>query len=195
MTTLNELVKAAIEEGGGGWDDAVEILRKKLRGNKRLFDEVVWPIILISLRYQVRSHDHLDRISFWNVMNAVGGDGVSGESDMSEARRTALLQSTMSSIGSIYNYPLQGGKKLGDARRADMQVEISWHDSMAKANRVRADWFKMIVARLPDEKTAVRKALTETEIVEMGRVAQGGERVKKPRSAKSKGGRRAEITA
>ena len=195
MGILNELVKAAMEESSGDWDGAVEILRKKLRGNKRLFDEVVWPIILISLRYQVRNNDHLDRMSFWGAMNKLDGDGVSGESDMSQARRTALLESTMSSIGSIYNYPLQGGKKLGDARRADMQVEISWHDSMAKANRVRADWFKMIAARLPDEKTAVRKALTETEIMEMGKAAQGGERVKKPRSAKTKGGRRAEMTA
>ena len=195
MATLNELVNAAMKESSGGWDDAVEILRKKLRGSKRLFDDVVWPIILISLRYQVRSHDHLDRMSFWNAISAVGGDGVSGESDMSQARRTALLESTMSTIGSIYNYPLQGGKKLGDARRSDMQVEISWHDSMAKANGVRADWFKMIVARLPDEKTAVRMALTETEIMEMGKAAQGGEKIKKPRSAKQKGGRRAEMTA
>ena len=191
--TLNNLIEEAMREVDGVWDDAVESLRKKLRGSKKLFDEVIWPIILISLRYKVRSHDAIDRLDYWNEV--IAGDGVSGESHMSEARITALMESTVKAIGSIYNYPLQGGKKLGDAIKSDLEVETDWHDKMARTNGVRAEWFRMIAARLPNAKVTVRKALTEVEIIEMSGLAEGGREAKKPRPAKSKGGRRAELNA
>ena len=111
---------------------------------------------------------------------------------MSEARKMALLESTAKAIGSIYNYPLQGGKKLGDAVRSDLENEIGWHDKMAQVNGMRAEWFSMMAARLPNDRIKVRKALTETEIIEMSGMAESGENVGKSKSAKSKGGRSAD---
>lgn len=193
MATLNELIKTAMQEADGVWDDAVESLRRKLRGSKALFDEIVWPIILISLRYKVRNRDALNRSDYWSEV--IGSDGISGELQMSEARKMALLESTAKAIGSIYNYPLQGGKKLGDAIKSDLENEIAWHDKMAHVNGMRAEWFGMMAARLPNEKVKVRKALTEAEIIEMSGAAESCGKVEKPKPAKRKGGRRAEMTA
>ena len=176
---MSELISKALEETDGVWDDAVEKLRLKLRGNKRLFDEAVWPLILISLRVQVRSHDLHRHFEIWQ---GVLGDGKlpSGEADMSELKRAALSDAAVRAVGSLYNYPLPNGKRLGDAVYEDIQEIRDWHRTIEHGNRLRADWYDMILAKLPTKQVKVRKALSEAEIAGLMRraAAQNGANAK-----------------
>lgn len=167
---MSELISKALGETDGVWDDAVEKLRLKLRGNKKLFDEAVWPLIEVSLRYQVRLHEGGGRYATW--ANILDGDKLpSGEADMSQSKRGAMSDAAVKAVGLLYNYPLPNGKRLGDAVAKDIEGIRDWHRTIENGNKVRGDWYDMILAKLPNQHTKVRKALSEADLAGMMRQA------------------------
>jgi len=181
--SLDSIARWAMNEADGDWKSALRRGVSFLKRNPKIGRDC----IRVALWDRIRYMSMLDRRDAWTFDNGNGaGDGASGEEDMSESRRAALSLSAMTNLKALYNYPLREGKKLGDARDADVEVEEEWSGHIATVNGIRARWFGMIRAKLPDKETIVRKAMTEQELREMQRMAMGKDKPAEPKHKESR---------
>ena len=168
--SLDSIARWAMNEADGDWKSALRRGLSFLKRNPKIEHDCIRVALWDRIRYVAM----LDRRDAWTFDNGNGaGDGASGEEDMSDSRRAALSLSAMTAVKSLYKYPLREGKKLGDARDADVEIEEEWSGHIARVNGIRARWFGMIRAKLPDKETTVREAMTEQELRDMQRIAVG----------------------
>lgn len=79
-----------------------------------------------------------------------------------QSRVKALLHVNMLSI---YDYPLPGGKKLGDATIDDLKVAKDFHNKSRRAHGNSARWYGRIARMLAESPAStVRERLTEEEV-------------------------------
>ena len=189
--SLSSIARWAMGEADGEWKSALRRGLGFLKRNPKIEHECIRVALWDRIRYVAM----LQRAAAWAFDNGKdAGDGASGEEDMSENRRAALSLSAMANLKALYDYPLRDGKKLGDALDADLEVEETWSGHIAKVNGIRARWYGMIRAKLPDKETTVRQAMTEEELREMQRLARGDDESAKPKRKRSRPRKEARMT-
>ena len=189
--SMSSIARWAMGEADGEWKSALRRGLSFLKRNPKIEHECIRMALWDCIRYV----SAIERTLSWEFDNGKdAGDGASGEEDMSENRRAALSLSAMANLKALYDYPLRDGKKLGDALDADLEVEETWSGHIAKVNGIRARWYGMIRAKLPDKETTVRQAMTEEELREMQRLARGDDESAKPKRKRSRPRKEARMT-
>jgi hypothetical protein len=61
---------------------------------------------------------------------------------------------------SLYEWPLPGGQKLGDASRAEVTAAADFYSHLAERNGARGSWLRAVSEKVRGEK-AVRDCVTE----------------------------------
>jgi hypothetical protein len=90
------------------------------------------------------------------------------------ARRTGDVMAA-AGTGILETY-IVGGTKLGDCTRGDLRSQALHLDAIAAGAAEEARFQKLVADRLPDDKTAVRKVLSDGQIMLLKHQArQGGE--------------------
>jgi hypothetical protein len=139
--SLQKLADEAMELHNDEWNPAAEYLTDILAA-----DQISTSLALkYAARYLVRESSHTRR----------------------RAIRSAKRAENLERLGGWYEYPLQGGKHLGDATRADLRSEIAWHRLLAQANGQKARWYGQLLKRLKNDTDTVSKVLPASKIGEL----------------------------
>lgn len=74
----------------------------------------------------------------------------------------------------LMDYRLSDGTRLADARRPELEKAANWHETMERASAREAKWLRLIISKLPDDRTKVVSVLNEDGLLELRQVAELG---------------------
>lgn len=148
MSKINELAKECLEQTNGIWKDAAELLELKLQTDSELMRELLKPMLSKAV---------------WTVITKIARDQRKPffKTDVEEEEFVKIHSDSKGieavSIRSWYAYNLQGGVKLGDATKEDLDVAIEYHKRFAENNAKKAVWLskirEMTISRVKDTVT------------------------------------------
>lgn len=153
---LTKLAVEALIKADGNWSDGAQILEARLKKDPKLKTQVakeVWNFAVCGMVRHVGSVNHRHALHRLTL-------GFMAESKPTEQALAAIS-------ASIYDFPLAGGKKLGDATRPELLTEADWHQKLVTGNLRELRWKKAVASMLPDDQTRVRDALSETELLKI----------------------------
>lgn len=150
--SLNSLAEQALEETGGDWERAAEILRIRLDDDGPLKDAA----LATAARHLIRQS--ASKMRGRMRRNPEGAQAGQGETGGNRAGLAAMSRRTW------YDWPLPGGKRLGEAVRPDLQAAASYWYTQAEANRRSGAFVERVAGLLEDDGTPVGSALTEAQI-------------------------------
>jgi len=153
--SLRHLCSEAMEATGGLKEEAADLVIKKLRNNPDLYCELVGQIIHTAVWRVVGEIMRSDRNTFFGSLTEAGSDNISGLRSMA--------------VKNMFDYPLIGGHKLGDASKVELAESIQHHEMYAKANKQKAVWLISIKKLIGDK--IVRDAVTEEQIASLAEEA------------------------
>lgn len=148
--TLREAVKDAWQ-GAGSTEEAVERLLAAAEQSEEVYRALAGP--------------YLRQFAFAAVGNIVQDtrDVIWSRPSAPDARAAALAQVNATTL---YDFPLPGGKRLGDATREEIAEAAQFYMKQANDMAWKARWLSAVAAKVPKGKTA-RKALSIAAIAEM----------------------------
>jgi hypothetical protein len=148
--TLREAVKAAWR-GAGSTEEAVDRLLEAAEESEEVYRALVGP--------------YLRQFAF----AAIGGivkdtrDAAWARPTAPDARADALAQVN---AATLYDFPLPGGKRLGDATAEEIAEAAQFYLKQANDMAWKSRWLSAVAAKIPKGKIA-RKALTVAALAEM----------------------------
>lgn len=102
---------------------AVELAKKQLQEDKTLFDSVIWPLLDWALPELANECTRSTRSQILRPMALANPDDTSGLKSRMRAARSRYL-----------NFPLKGGKRLGDSTREEMEGQRDLYCKQKEGN-------------------------------------------------------------
>jgi len=162
MTRI-EIVRKALDETGHDIEGAVKLARKWIEDDPALYAEHIGPMIDAALDDDARYCLKQERCTLRNAQP-------SGETKMSATLReghTSVAESRM------MNWPLRGGKRIGDATKADLAAEASYAMKSGQTQLISGTWYESIAKRLKADTDVVKKHLSERQLRRLYTLAEG----------------------
>lgn len=153
--TTRDFIREIVDAAGGDWNAAVEIGEKRLEKDPDLLAELQNEIVREWLRYRVRQCSASERSGSTVPFPKANADNPSGLLSMAKATQRSL-----------YDEPLMGGKRLGDATRDEILDHVEMHSKLARSNAFKARWFQAIADAMP-ERARVQDCIAEAELAAM----------------------------
>jgi len=150
--TPYSVASSCLEEAGGDWKKAAALMHERVEADRKLFNELVEPLLKDAVWQQIRNAAHAERKAF----RATGGNSTP---DSADGIRQSARRSWM-------EYPIWGGMKLGDATGHDLDHAASQYDVLAKANATERDRMRRVRAALERDDQPVRQQLDEQAVAE-----------------------------
>lgn len=153
--TVYELAHECLENNDWDWQAAAEEMESKIWQDQQLRDELMKPLIGQAV---------------WNAIKIQAG----AHRQAFKAGRSKVAEKAKDNPNGIrrvverswYEYPIFGGKKLGDATPSDLDAAAESYQRLADSNKYEAERMRRIRAVLKEEKP-VREQLTEEQISSM----------------------------
>jgi len=137
--TLNRLASEALIEAAGDWKAATTLFQTWVEGDADLLRELAAPAIAGLCWKHVRAAAQQQRTHYWSATAQPNVDQTNG---LSAVGATTLM-----------DYPLAGGKRLGDATAGELLAEAETYATLARVTALRGRWLRLIAERLPDGAT------------------------------------------
>ena len=145
------LAKECLLESNGDWEVAARAMQDRIDNDQKLFNEIMKPLVSKAIWDQIRIQSAQVRKSYQSTATPVQNkDNTNG--------LFALAKE------SWLNYPIWGGKRLGEATAADLDAAIAGYQNLADANRTQAERMRRVRSAIKDENKAVGEQLTEAQI-------------------------------
>lgn len=151
----------AMKEGGGDVQKASRLLEAAVRKNRDLRDALTDPLLANACYDAVRKVCIVERRAIWKppVEKRVA-------SIVTGAKRVVQL-----AAGNLLTFPLPGGKKLGEATRAEISKAAEFYRSQSADMQSKAKWLQLVAQSIPEDKTA-GDVLTDKRLRELQKEAQ-----------------------
>lgn len=148
---LSRLAFEALARANGDWDKAMLILRTMVIDDRMAYERLIEPLIEDGLWTAIRNAAHKQRRSMRRQM--VADPPVSlpiraeqrtvtvrpvPNPDRGAAGLIAMVERT------LHDYPLPGGKRMGDATPTDILDTATYYRRAESTNRREARWFELI---------------------------------------------------
>lgn len=148
--SLRLLAREALSEADGDWSDAAARLRARIERDPALRDALLATLIDGATWALIRGAAHETRSAYTRPA--------------SEAS-TANAQDRIRHLArvSLYEWPLPGGQKLGDASREELTGAADFYAQLAERNGARGSWLRAIAEKVRGEKV-VRDCVTEKQL-------------------------------
>jgi hypothetical protein len=153
-TRLSEFAAEAYRESGEDQEGAEWLLLEKLRDNPPLMVSILDGIVHDAIRQHMRSVRR-------KIQNTATQNGEP------ESARLAEMQNAKEVQAEWYRMPMPGGKKLGEATKADLLEAAKFHRGQSKANNKQARLYERISKKLPSDSSLVSAELSEDQIDEI----------------------------
>ena len=145
------LAKECLLESNGDWQVAARAMQDRIDNDQDLFNEIMKPLVSKAIWDQIRVQAGQVRQAYQNTEKPTQNkDDTSGLHSL--ARKSWL------------NYPIWGGKRLGEATAAELDAAIAGYQNLADANRTQAERMRRVRSAIKDENKAVGEQLTEAQI-------------------------------
>jgi len=151
--SVNQVAGECLDSVNGDWEAAAKAFSDRLDDEPGLREALVAPLIGGAIWQAIRHAAHNQRYAMVNG----NGPETGGKDDSSGLELVARRQAE-----SLLDYPLAGGKRLGDATRTDLETTIAWHQTLAEQNSKKACWFEAIMKHLgAEEGVSVKDVLDD----------------------------------
>jgi hypothetical protein len=156
--TLSSISRDALEARDGNWKEAADLTLDELRADAELLWAVVEPHLPKIVWESVRKEAHAMRRSFFHATEDMD------EVDAAHEEASKRLREVHKN--SIYDYPLSGGLKLGDATKPQVLSEADWHAALERGNGRQKWWLRAVARQMPkkDNEAIVRDHVAEDVI-------------------------------
>ena len=155
--TLGSLAEHSLVASGGDWAAAKELMLRIVMNEPHLYERFIMPLIKSAITQAVTGCSIKTRSQFW------------GQPQPDRAKADgALLQV---GVRNIFDWPLAGGKRLGDASKEVLEAEADYNLRTAETRARNARWYQMIAAKLKAGQT-VREKLKPEQLVRLQRRAE-----------------------
>lgn len=141
----------AMEQADYDRREAAELMEKWVQGDRRLWDAIARQFLSQAVWYFLRQWDSGLRRRMASLGKSQDGDNTSGVSAVSERN--------------WYEYPLPGGKRLGDATVADLAEAVNFYEESARSYQREAERLRQVWALMPaTSQKAVRYKLSHAKL-------------------------------
>lgn len=136
--TVKAVAKECYDEAGGDVRKATDLLEAQVRGDQRLFEEAMGPLVRQTCYSIISGQLRTDRKRVWTAPVHNGGDKPS--------RVNAIA------AGTLMMFPMPGGKKLKDATLQEVSEARAMYNDQAMDMSFKARWLGLIEKDLPEGK-------------------------------------------
>jgi hypothetical protein len=159
---LDDLAREAWQQADGDVDAAVDTVMSKLKADPALMRSALDPMLQWACRSAVETIMRASRHQYRQAASAPSQNVIDGL--RSRAERVVL---------NLMDFPLRGGKKLGDATGSELIEEAVDRESRASTMIRDARWFRLIAADLSAPTIVVRCELKPADLERLQRNADG----------------------
>ena len=155
QATIRDLATTCLTDADGDWTKAASAMGAQIRADKRLYKELMDPLVDGAVWNEIRRAASQSRRHFWSsaTQPLVIGDPSSKQRDGLQALGRANL----------LDYPLSKGLKVGDAFSDQLTKEAEMYGAFAQANARTGVWLRLIAGSTPAG-ARVRDALTHDDL-------------------------------
>ena len=153
--TITDLARWAMEQAEGNWEEAVRLAMKRLDNEPATREEVLRPLIEVAAKSLVQLETRMERRALWAAERSLPPAELAPDAAAALHARAERL---------LMEYPLRGGKPLGDASRAEVRVEREFAETSSATLAQKARWFGMIERALKTDEDVVRQHITEKQL-------------------------------
>lgn len=161
MKKIREIAKWALEKADGQWEEAIRLFHKRLDDDPALRTEIVGGLLAWAIKDAIEETARQDREPYWGAQRTAPEDH---EGHLAALKATARMR--------LMDYRLRGGKRLGEATKADVLIEVKWFRKYGEGCLVRARWFSAIARQLKKETDTVGKVLSEQRLRSLQKAAE-----------------------
>ncbi len=127
--SIDEVINYALQRAEGLWEEAGNIAFDELRGIPELYGSLSETLIRERLKDLIRYRSHRTRAAL-----------LAPQSDRAIADGALVKMA----FRNLYEFPIAGGKKLGDAGKAEVQEQSAFYRTQAITELKRAQWLNSI---------------------------------------------------
>lgn len=127
--SIDEIISYAMEKADGLWEEARSIAFGELSKIPSLYDSLSESLIRARIKDIIRKHSHDTRSSLL-------------EPQPDRTRADGALAKM--AVRNLYNFPLAGGRKLGDGSKSEVQDQARFYHTQAMTEFKRAHWLTII---------------------------------------------------
>jgi hypothetical protein len=145
------MARQALEATNGDTREAEERLISMIRQDAGVLEPTIDDLLQQLARARVADAMRARRQGYWGQSsNDTHGQGAPTPANPKPGNVIGLHARAMRNL---LDYPIQGGKRLGDASRAEVQEQAGMHRQLAETNAKRARWFDRIARAMGDAET------------------------------------------
>jgi len=151
FTSISAVADWAMDVADGDWQQTDAIIKDLLENDAEIKSALLDPLISKATWAAVRAAGHRRRRKLLHdePPMAEGEDSTTGIK--------------LVSARNWYDFPLPGGKKLGDATHDDLVFAAEFHNLQAVSNASRSRWFTRMADQMPED-SLVRDVLSLEQI-------------------------------
>ena len=149
IPTPAKLAATCLETAEGDWRIAADMMERELERNPQTRDALIAPLIKQAVWSAIRAAAR-------DIRSDYKAHGVTVQQDNAEGIRACARRSW-------YDYPIFGGKRLGDATPDEIDEAAQRYQELADANAEESERMRRVRSALKGKKT-VRQQLSETKL-------------------------------
>lgn len=163
MKMLEALITRVRNETFNTVREQADYLFKLIRSNNELYTEIADRLIheqcMNILRSEANKFNHLiqGKANPATISKNVRMQEIAVSQNLTIAARALTIR--------FMNMTILGGTvKIRDAHRGQLERQYEIHEEHVKGNSQKAKWLKMIINKLPDDKTQVYRVVSEADL-------------------------------
>lgn len=129
------VAKRAFVESGENWEIAVAMFAEWINNDRELYDAISYPLVMMAVKNAVFNLGRSVRHTYLGRVQTIA-DG-----------NANTVNSMVSSLRLLMNYPIRNGKPLGDASVEEVLIERDFHAAQAGTMLRRSKWFELIALK------------------------------------------------
>lgn len=160
-STIAKIAKDSLDAtGGGDVQAATKHMAARIRADRALRDALTDPLIDVACYDAVSGVIRKERRVVWMAPEVTSDTGA------------RIIQLASGNAASLMDFPLPGGKKLGDATRAEVSAAAEFYRRQAVDMSSKAVWLRFVAQSVP-ENQRVSEAMTSERLIELRDRAEG----------------------
>lgn len=153
---ITEAARAALTQANGDVQAATRLLEARVRRERKLRDALTDPLLAEACYSAVRLQCRATRRQIWTPSAAVA----------ERTRREGAARVVQIATAALLAFPLPGGKKLGEATRAEIAEAASFYEAQSQDMGAKARWLRLVAQAVTGRKKA-GTCLTEERLREL----------------------------
>jgi len=152
-SAIDEIATEALEKAKGDVIKATAIMAKRVLDNDVLYHRLMDPLVQNACYDVVRGLIRKNRGQIYNMPQPTP-----------ERASLGVLSLATGLLATLLDFPLPGGKRLGDATRVEINGHVVFYETQSKDMRIKARWLKLVAGRLRRDDVTVAEVLSDKQL-------------------------------